>query len=1049
MHLVPLATLLAIASLHAASFTHPGCLSTQTDLDRMAAKVATSEQPWKASWDQLVSNTDGFMDDPPGVQEILRVGGRGGENYIRLARDAAKAYQLALRYHGSGEGKFADKAIEILNAWASEHKEFLGDTNVSLRKGIYGYQLACAAELLRDYQRWDRHAFQGFQTYMKDMYLKGNQDFLTNRHGTVPTHYWANWGLANVASMMAIGVLCDDRTIFDEGLQTFQQGDGNEALQQLVSFLHPNGLGQWQESGRDQGHSLMGPQLAGVICEIAWNQGIDLYGAENNRILAGVEYVSKYNLGEDVPYTTYVYVHQHPGNEKRSVQAQISPDGRGASRPGWDLLYHHYVNRRGLSAPWTRRYAEKQRPEGGGFNYGSGSGGFDSLGFTTLTHSRDPIAQGAPPSALQALVQGRQITLSWSGSAYAKSYQGKRSTTRGGPYTPIATLEEPTQYYVDTGLTPGTTYHYIVTAHPGGDSEEITATADQQLDGAIIGTTGSYANSGADRTTAFDGSLQNDFDPPGPDAWVGLDLGDGSEAQITGVRFCPRNQASDRMIGGKFQGSNTPDFTSGVVDLFTIHSAPKEGALTFQAVHEPTRFRWVRYIATEGERWCNIAELQFLGQQFEPKSDTVETMTGAELASQQKSSIVFKSRDSLQDASLKLSPADLKPWRDAKFGMFIHWGLYAIPARGEWVMHHEAIPAEEYAKLAEEFVPKHFDANAWATAAIAGGMRYAVLTTRHHDGFALWDSDASEGGFCSTKTAAKRDFVAEYVTAFRKAGLAVGLYYSPMDWRFPGYFNPKELPENAARMKAQAYGQIRELMSHYGKIDILWYDGGWLAHQGTDADAAWLWEPIPLNAMVRKLQPTIAINPRSGWEGDFQCDEGGHTVTGPILDEPWEKCLNLNQTSWGFNTRQNLMAKSSILRMLIDVVGRGGNLLLNVGPDRNGVIPSTHVERLQEVGAWLEKNGEAIYGTNAGPIQPVDDRCVSTHSGSRVFLHLLDPKNPEALHIPLAGLSVASCKRLHGAPVAFTQTQGMLVLKRENLGELSDDPEVLELTVKP
>jgi alpha-L-fucosidase len=220
-------------------------------------------------------------------------------------------------------------------------------------------------------------------------------------------------------------------------------------------------------------------------------------------------------------------------------------------------------------------------------------------------------------------------------------------------------------------------------------------------------------------------------------------------------------------------------------------------------------------------------------------------------------------------------------------------------------------------------------------------MNYMVLTARHHDGFALWDSEASYQGYCSAKRAAKRDFVAEYVKACREAGLGVGLYYSPMDWRFPGYFKPKELPENAALMKKQCYGQIEELMENYGKIDVLWYDGSWLAHQGTDADAAWLWEPVKLNSMVRKYQPKVVISPRSGWEGDFKVQEGSGPVTGPIIDTPWEKCLNLNKTSWGFNTVQKLMTPQEIIRYLVDTVDRGGNMLLNVGPDRDGGLNLT------------------------------------------------------------------------------------------------------------
>ena len=387
-----LLTVLALACAPVASarpeaeFKHPGCLSTAADLKRMRDEVRQGAEPWAGSWKILVSNTDGFLDDQPGVQNPMKAG-RGSENFMRLARDCAKAYQCALRYHGSGEGRFADKAVEIMNAWASGHKSWEGDTNVSLRAGLYGYQFACSAELLRDYEGWERVDFEAFQAYMREQFLRINVEFLATRHGTVPTHYWANWVHAAQASMMAIGVLCDDREVFDKAVDYFHNGPGNENIEKAVPFIHPGGLGQWQESGRDQGHACMGPQLMGVICEIAWNQGLDLYGASNNRFLAAVEYISKYNLGEEVPFTPYTYRHGHPGREKELLQSEISAHGRGMRRPGWDLVYNHYVRRKGLAAPWTQRYAEQVRPEGGGFNYGGNSGGFDGLGFTTLTHT--------------------------------------------------------------------------------------------------------------------------------------------------------------------------------------------------------------------------------------------------------------------------------------------------------------------------------------------------------------------------------------------------------------------------------------------------------------------------------------------------------------------------------------------------------------------------------------------------------------------------------------------------------------------------------------
>jgi alpha-L-fucosidase len=424
-----------------------------------------------------------------------------------------------------------------------------------------------------------------------------------------------------------------------------------------------------------------------------------------------------------------------------------------------------------------------------------------------------------------------------------------------------------------------------------------------------------------------------------------------------------------------------------------------------------------------------------------------QTMSTDELKSMQKSSVVFKSRDGVKYPGLKLKRSDVDWWEDAKFGMFIHWGLYAIPARGEWFMHNQQIPAEEYAKLAAEFDPQHFDAEQWVHIAKDAGMKYMVLTARHHDGFALWDSPASYRDFCAGKTAAKRDFIAEYVHACREAGLGVGLYYSPMDWRFPGYFQPKELAENAALMKKQCYGQVEELMSKYGRIDILWYDGGWLSHKGTDADAAWFWDPVKLNLMVRNYQPKIVINPRSGWEGDFQCDEGEHIITGPIIDDvPWEKCLNLNQTSWGFNTTQRLMSADDVITMLVNVVGRGGNVLLNVGPDRDGVIPPTHVEILREAGLWLKKNGESIYGTRPGPFQPVDGRYCCTSKRDAVYLQILDCSEELTLP-PLARQIESACVLSDGREVSFTQSSDQIDLRTPS--EIQKRPcTVVKLTLK-
>lgn len=594
-----------------AVFVHPGCLSTQGDLDRVADKIAVNAQPWKGCWDRLVGNTGGYLDDAPLAQSTVYVGGGYTENYIRLAMDCAKAYQCALRYHGSGDTAYGNKAVQIMNAWASTHTGWAGDTNVSLRAGLYGYQFACAGELMRNYSGWSAADFTAFQDYMVNVFYSKNDYFLDYHHGTCSDHYWANWDLANVASKMAIGVLADRQDIFDEGVDYFFNGSGTGNIHNALYYVHPDGSGQYQESGRDQGHSVMGPQLLGAICEIAWNQGIDLYGYERDMVLAACEYVAKYNLWyDDLPWVRFI-------NCEYEVHWQIASwGGRGAGRPGWDLIYNHYVNRLGMSAPYSEMFADIVRPEGGGFNYGTTSGGFDGLGFTTLTHSLDPFPTGTVPSRLRPVVEGHKVTVSWRGTPYAESYNVKRSAVSGGPYDTIAAIATRDNYYVDAGLTQGTTYYYVVSANTpngeSGDSAEASAAADGQLYGTVIGTPGSWNNKGAERELVFDGSLKNFFDAPDSVSWAGLDLGEGVSAVITQVKYCPRRYYSGRMTGGKFQGSNTADFSSGVTDLFTITSAPAEGVLTMQNISSPAAFRYVRYISPAGG-YGNAAEVQFFG----------------------------------------------------------------------------------------------------------------------------------------------------------------------------------------------------------------------------------------------------------------------------------------------------------------------------------------------------------------------------------------------------------------------------------------------------
>ena len=361
------------------AFIHPCLLHNAEDFQRMQTHL--SQEPWKSGWGKLIANPHAALTyKPRPVEEVVR--GRDAahttpENYRLLFNDAAAAYACALRWRISGDRQYGEKSIAILNAWSAKLKKISGSTDADLAAGIYGFEFANAAEIMRTCDAWKPEDFARFQKMMLTVFLPINQDFLKRHNNTKLNHYWANWDLCNLASLMAIGVLCDQRELYEQAVNYFKSGAGNGAIQNAVYFIHTNGLGQWQESGRDQGHTVMGIGLVGAICEMAWKQGDDLYGYDHNRFLAGCEYVAKYNLGEDVPFKPY--------KNDKVTQTIISPDARGNLRPVWELVYNHYVKRKGLPAPYTTAMAAKVRPEGGGGDYGPNSGGFDQLGYGTLT----------------------------------------------------------------------------------------------------------------------------------------------------------------------------------------------------------------------------------------------------------------------------------------------------------------------------------------------------------------------------------------------------------------------------------------------------------------------------------------------------------------------------------------------------------------------------------------------------------------------------------------------------------------------------------------
>jgi len=454
--------------------------------------------------------------------------------------------------------------------------------------------------------------------------------------------------------------------------------------------------------------------------------------------------------------------------------------------------------------------------------------------------------------------------------------------------------------------------------------------------------------------------------------------------------------------------------------------SPRGGIMTAGAVFQrsvrSSRFgaRWPMRVAGRAVHgWIRLAAIGLLVATgpLSAQAQTAQVQTD-----EQRSAAKQSGGDPTLAPDLLLPPKDMAWWQDAKFGVFVHWGLYAIPAQGEWHMFNDHVPAEDYAKLAGQFHPRHYDPDQWAALARDAGARYMVMTARHHDGFSLFDSPSSYGHYDAVHSAAGRDLIAPFVTAVRRKGLRVGIYYSPLDWRFPAYFHPKTMPENARLFKQQTYGQVEELMRNYGRIDILWWDGGWLAHQGTDADAAWFWEPDRLNRMVRRFQPKILINPRSGWQGDFDISEGASPITGPIRPRPWEKTFSLNTRAWGYTPEDKVMTPDEVIVLLVNAVVRNGNVLANVGPDPDGVIPPKQTATLRGVGAWLRTYGRAIYGTRAGPLQPVDGVYGTTQKGGSVFVHVLHW--PEGgLSLPLGG-RIASVRDLSGAKVSWQARAG-------------------------
>lgn len=374
-------------------------------------------------------------------------------------------------------------------------------------------------------------------------------------------------------------------------------------------------------------------------------------------------------------------------------------------------------------------------------------------------------------------------------------------------------------------------------------------------------------------------------------------------------------------------------------------------------------------------------------------------------------------------------------FKNDRFGMFIHWGVYAAMDEGnEWVRHQEAWGFEYYQRRARDpetgFTASKFNPAKWAALAKKAGMKYMVLTSRHHDGYALFDSKHPFSW--NSVNDLGRDLIQEYTDAVRASGLRVGLYYSPMSWRYPGYYDVTGNDakpnvwgyqtaawhnEDARDMKEEVYEQVATLLKDYGKLDYMFWDGGWLGQTVNPELERKFWDPgkyqnpenewpiseeyisrenntgkaLGIMGMVRKYQPDLVVNERFSWVGDVHAEEGGSATAGDIRFKHYgEKCVSLQKGGWGYRPNRDVYSFEDVSVFLSNCVVRNINLLLNVAPDREGVIPENQQKVLLKTGDWLSKVGDAIYDTTAGPWQPLFGEYGFTFKENKIYCHIYE-----------------------------------------------------------
>lgn len=400
--------------------------------------------------------------------------------------------------------------------------------------------------------------------------------------------------------------------------------------------------------------------------------------------------------------------------------------------------------------------------------------------------------------------------------------------------------------------------------------------------------------------------------------------------------------------------------------------------------------------------------------------------------------------------------ARMQWWRDARLGMFIHWGLYAIPAGtwkdkkvdgiGEWIMNSANIPVADYEKLAKQFNPVKFNAKEWVKIAKDAGMKYIVITSKHHDGFCLFDSAVTDYDMVDA-TPYGKDLLQQLADECKKQGVVFCVYYSIMDWHHPtqspaneNSYNPTKMaPEKKREYVDYMKAQLKELVTKYG-VAVLWFDGEW-TDWWTEAEAREIY------SYLRELKPDIIINNRVGkgragmeglskddqqYSGDFGTPEQQIPATGiPGVD--WESCMTMNDT-WGFRSDDhNWKSPETLIRNIIDIASKGGNYLLNVGPTADGQIPAPSVERMAAIGAWMKKNGESIYGTQASPFAETPwGRCTQkklANGHTRIYLHIFNWPSDGKLSVPgLSGKVIGAKCLSDGKAVKATESNGTATL---------------------